>query len=262
LGLNHKLMKLLLKRPLIIFDLEATGSNIATDRIVEIAMSKYLPDGSKETYEKRINPGIPIPVEVSEIHGIYDIDVIDAPTFVQVADDIKNFIDNADFAGFNSNKFDVPMLVEEFLRNKIPFDMHDRKLVDVQNIFHKKEERTLSAAYKFYCDKEHNNAHSALADTEATAAVFFAQLERYNDLEPDVDKLHEFSQYGQPFLDFAGRIALDEKKQPIFNFGKHKGRLVVEVLKKEPAYYHWMMQGDFPQYTKNVLTKIKADNGL
>jgi DNA polymerase-3 subunit epsilon len=255
-------MQLKITKSLVFFDIEATGLSIGSDRIVSIALIKYNPDGSEETLEKIVNPEIPIPVEISEIHGIYDLDVKDKPAFGQVAPEVAAFIGDADLAGFNSNKFDIPMLVEEFMRVGFPFSMEGRSLIDVQNIFHKKEERTLSAAYKFYCNTELENAHNALADVVATAKVFMAQLDKYPDLNTDVPTLHSFSRMGQKNLDFAGRIVEGEKGEPVFNFGKHKGKSVIEVLKKEPSYYHWMMQGDFARYTKEVLTKIKEKAGL
>lgn len=255
-------MNLSLSRPLVFFDLEATGIQVSSDRIVEIALLKFMPDSSRQEYKKLVNPQIPIPIEVSAIHGIYDVDVIDAPTFNQIAQEIKDFIADADLAGFNSNKFDVPMLLEEMERAGVDFTIAERHLVDVQNIFHKKEERTLSAAYKFYCNKELKNAHSAMADTEATAEVLFSQLEKYNDLENNVEFLDAFSRMGNRNLDFAGRIATNNNGEAIFNFGKHKGKAVKEVLQKEPSYYHWMMNGDFPAYTKRVLTSLKEQYRL
>ena len=238
-------------------DIEATGVHVAHDRIVELCLLKVLPDNSQEIKNYRINPTIPIPIDVSEIHGIYDIDIMDAPTFKDLAEEINAFLVDSDFAGFNSNRYDVPLLVEEFLRCDIDFDMSDRKLIDVQNIFHKMEERTLSAAYKFYCGKELENAHSAEADTVATFDVLIAQLGQYADLENNVDFLHAFSQRHK-HVDFMGRITEDKNGNVVFNFGKYKGQIVTEVLKKDPAYYGWMMNGDFPAYTKKVLTDIKS----
>lgn len=249
-------MSLSLSRPLAVMDLEATGVNVASDRIVEICIHKVNPDLSTETYTKRINPTIPIPIEVSEIHGIYDVDVIDEPSFSDLANEIMIFLTNCDFAGFNSNKYDVPLLVEEFYRADVEFDMKDRKLIDVQNIFHKKEERTLAAAVKFYCGKELENAHSAEADTIATYEVLLAQLEKYPDLGRDVDSLHAFSER-YPHLDFMGRITKGKDGRALFNFGKYKGQAVVDVLQKDSGYYGWMMRGDFPHYTKKVLKEIK-----
>lgn len=252
-------MNLNLERPLAFFDLETTGINIATDRIVEIAIVKVHPDNSRETYTKRINPGIPIPLEISEIHGIYDIDLIDSPKFADVAGEIKDFLEGADLAGYNSNRFDIPVIVEEMLRVNIDLEIEKRKLVDVQNVFHKMEKRTLEAAYKFYCDKELVNAHSAEADTIATLEVMEAQLDRYASLENNIDFLEEFSTMGVKTYDFAKRIAFDDNDDPIFNFGKHKGRTVKSVFTKEPAYFKWIMKGDFSRDTKNKFKKIKEE---
>src|SRR6185436_16549904 len=224
-----------------------------------IAVLKVLPDNSRQTKLKRVNPEIPIPEAASKIHGIYDADVKDAPAFRQIAHEIANFMEGADLAGYNSNKFDVPLLAEEFLRADIPFDVRGRKLVDVQNIFHKMEQRTLNAAYKFYCSKEIENAHSAEADITATLEVLEAQLERYAELQNDVDFLHEFS-CNNSNVDLAGRIVFNDRKQEVFNFGKHKGRTVDEVFKIEPSYYDWMMKGDFPLQTKQVITSIRLRN--
>ncbi len=249
-------MPLELKKPIVFFDLETTGVDVAKDRIVEISILKLNPDGKKEIKTRRINPEMPIPKESSEIHGIFDEDVKDEPTFKAVAKSLANFIGNSDLAGFNSNKFDVPLLVEEFLRVGVDFEINNRSLVDVQNIFHKMEQRTLSAAYQFYCDKELIDAHSAEADIKATYEILEAQVERYEDLENNVDFLSEFSKRNNN-ADLIGRIVFNENKEEVFNFGKHKGKLVSEVLEKEPSYYNWMINGDFPQYTKKVLTAIK-----
>ena len=249
-------MKLNLSKPLAFFDLETTGVDVSKDKIVEISILKVNKDGSKESLTKKINPGIPIPLATSEVHGIYDIDVINEPNFKEASNEIADFIGDADLAGFNSNKFDIPLLMEEFARVNHPFSMNNRKQVDVQNIFHKMEQRTLVAAYKFYCDKDLTNAHSAEADTTATYEVLMGQLEKYEELEGNTDFLHDFSKRGN-FLDFAGRIAEDENKTPVFNFGKYKGRSVKEVLQENPGYYGWMMNGDFPAYTKKVLKEIK-----
>lgn len=245
-----------LHKPLAFFDLETTGITVGADRIVEISILKLMPDGSKSVLTKRVNPEIPIPEGASKVHGIYDKDVANEPTFKQVAPEISAFIGNADLAGYNSNKFDIPMLVDEFLRVEIAFDMKGRRMVDVQNIFHKMEQRTLAAAYKFYCQKEIENAHSAEADIMATYEVFVAQLERYPDLAKDVDGLHQFTAMTQN-VDLAGRIVFNEKKEEVFNFGKHKGRSVAEVFEKEPSYYDWMLKGDFPAETKQVLTALR-----
>ena len=249
-------MKINLTRPLVFFDIESTGLIIGIDRIVEISILKLMPDGSKQIKTRRVNPERPIPPEVSKIHGIFDADVANEPTFKAIANSLSQFIGNGDLAGYNSNKFDVPLLVDEFIRANVDFDMKNRRMIDVQNIFHKMEQRTLAAAYKFYCSKEIVNAHSAEADITATFEVFEAQLERYPDLKPDVDFLHEFSSMNQN-VDLAGRIIFNEKKQEVFNFGKHKGKTVAEIFAKEPSYYDWMMQGDFPAETKQVLTSLR-----
>jgi DNA polymerase-3 subunit epsilon len=249
-------MKLHLKNPIVFFDLETTGINIATDRIVEIAILKVNMDGSEESYCYKVNPEMPIPKVTSEIHGIYDEDVKDAPTFKELAKKLAKIMEGCDIAGFNSNKFDVPLLAEEFIRADVDFDMKKRKFVDVQTIFHKMEKRTLSAAYKFYCDKDLDNAHSAEADTKATYEVLKAQLDRYKELENSIEFLNEFSSFNRN-ADFIGRIIFDDKGVEVFNFGKYKGRSVEEVLSKDPAYYGWMMNGDFPLFTKKVLTNIK-----
>jgi len=245
-----------LNKPLAFFDLETTGITVGADRIVEISILKLMPDGSKQVLTKRVNPEIPIPAGASKVHGIYDQDVAHEPTFKQLAPEISAFIGNADLAGYNSNKFDIPMLVDEFLRVEINFDMKGRRMVDVQNIFHKMEQRTLAAAYKFYCQKEIENAHSAEADIIATYEVFVAQLERYPDLAKDVEGLHQFTAMTQN-VDLAGRIVFNEKKEEVFNFGKHKGRTVAEVFEKEPSYFDWMLKGDFPAETKQVLTALR-----
>ncbi len=249
-------MLLKLKRPLVFLDLETTGVNVGADRIVEIALLKIHPDGKKEEICMKINPTIPIPLETSLIHGIYDEDIIDAPTFQSVAKDIHSFIASTDLAGYNSNKFDIPLLIEEFTRVNINLDIINIKLIDVQNIFHKLEQRTLSAAYKFYCDKNLENAHSAAADTNATFEVLLAQLEKYDVLENDVDFLSKFSTVNKN-VDLAGRIVLNDKGEEVFNFGKYKGRIVREIFKIETSYYDWMMKGDFATNTKNVITRIR-----
>ncbi len=245
-----------LTKPLAFFDLETTGVTIGADRIVEISILKLMPDESRQVYTKRVNPEIPIPVLASKVHGIYDKDVEKEPTFKQLAPEIAAFLANADLAGYNSNKFDIPMLVDEFLRVEVPFDMKGRRMVDVQNIFHKMEQRTLAAAYKFYCQKEIQNAHSAEADITATYEVFMAQLERYPDLAKDVEGLHQFTAMTQN-VDLAGRIVFNDKKEEVFNFGKHKGRTVADVFEKEPSYFDWMLKGDFPAETKQVLTALR-----
>lgn len=262
-------MELKLTKPLIFLDIEATGLNVGSERIVEISLLKLNTDGSTETKTERINPGIPIPESVSKIHGIYDSDIANAPAFKQVAPSLLKFIGNADFAGYNSNKFDIPLLAEEFLRAEVDFDLEGRRLVDVQNIFHFMEPRNLAAAYKFYCGKAMENAHSAEYDVMATYEVFKAQLEKYKDTEledekgnkyvpvvNDVSKLSNLSAKTKN-VDLAGRIVYNEKGEEVFSFGKHKDKRVVDVFQKEPSYYSWMMNGDFPLYTKKVLTKIR-----
>ncbi|WP_320053852.1 3'-5' exonuclease [uncultured Acetobacteroides sp.] len=249
-------MELNVKNPLVIFDLETTGIDMVNDRIVEICILKVFPDGHSEVKTRRVNPTIPIPAPSTAIHGITDEDVKDCPTFKEIAKSLVQLIEGCDFAGYNSNKFDLPLLAEEFIRAGIDFDLKKRKFIDVQTIFHKMEQRTLVAAYKFYCDKDLNNAHSAEADTVATYEVLKAQLDRYPELKNDIDFLSDFSARTRN-VDFAGRIVLNDKDVEVFNFGKHRGRPVVEVLQAEPGYYAWMMNGDFPLYTKNVLTRIK-----
>lgn len=245
-----------LNKALAVFDLETTGTKVATDRIVEISIVKIFPGGDKESITRRINPGIPIPAEASVVHGIYDEHVKDKPIFKDAAHELKNYIGDCDLAGYNCLNFDVPLLVEEFLRVGVDFDVKNRRIVDVQNIFHKMEQRTLSAAYKFYCQKDLENAHSAEADTLATYEVLEAQLERYPELQNDVKFLHDFSIRNRN-VDFAGHIIFNEKNEEVINFGKHKGKVVTEVLRAEPSYYNWMMTADFPQYTKKVLTEIR-----
>lgn len=249
-------MKLNLKRPLIVFDLETTGTSVNNDRIVELSYIKVQPDGSEKIKTLRFNPGIPIPPEVSLIHGIYDDDIKDAPLFKSKAKELAEEFKGCDFAGFNSNKFDFPLLVEEFLRAGVEFDVENRKFIDAQRIYHMMEQRTLGAAYKFYCDKELVNAHSAEADTIATLEVLKAQLQRYEQLQNDVDFLHNFTRQDKN-VDLAGRIVFNQKDQPVFNFGKHKGKLVDDVFKTEPSYYDWMMNGDFAEDTKRRLTQLR-----
>ena len=259
-------MQLNLKRPLVFFDIESTGLNIATDRIVEISIVKVSPGtpGSPNDVEvktRRINPGMPIPPEAQAVHGISDDDVKDCPRFSQIAKSLAQMLQGCDIAGYNSNKYDIPLLAEEFLRAGVDFDFRKRNLVDVQNIFHKKEQRTLKAAYKFYCGRNLDNAHSAEADTMATYEVLEAQLDRYaNDeeepLQNDVEYLAKYSTNSR-FVDYAGRMILNENDEPVFNFGKHKGRPVREVLTREPSYYSWMMDGDFTLDTKQQLSQIE-----
>jgi DNA polymerase III subunit epsilon len=249
-------MKLNLTRPIAFFDLETTGVNVGSDRIVEIAILKISPEGEKEIITERVNPTIPIPVQASQIHGIYDKDVADKPSFANIAQKLSTFLDNCDLAGYNSNKFDVPLLVEEFLRAGVDFEIKGRKLIDVQNIFHQLEPRTLSGAYKFYCSKELTNAHQAEADILATYEVLEAQLEKYENLKNDMAYLHEFSSRGNN-ADLAGRIVFNPQGVEIFNFGKHKDKPVADVFKSEPSYYDWMMNGDFPLSTKKVITAVR-----
>jgi DNA polymerase-3 subunit epsilon len=261
-------MKLVLKRPLAFFDLETTGTNIGADRIVEISVIKLNPDGSEEVMTWRINPGIPIPLESSLVHGIYEEHIKEEKLFHELGEQIAAFIGDADLAGYNSNKFDIPMLMEEFLRAGVNFELEKRHFVDVQNIFHQMEQRTLKAAYQFYCNKQIINAHSAEADTRATMEVLLAQIERYADMEwedkkgnrskpvvGDVEALHQFTNLSRP-VDFAGRMVYNEDGEELINFGKHKGRKVEDVFSMEPSYYSWMMQGDFPLYTKRKLEEI------
>ena len=263
------MIQLNLTRPIAFFDLETTGVNVASDRIVELSILKIAADGSKEIKTKRINPTIPIPKQASEIHGIYDKDVANEPTFKAVAKSLAEFLKDCDLAGYNSNKFDIPILVEEFLRAEIDFDIKGRRFVDVQNIFHQMEQRTLKAAYKFYCGKSIENAHSAQADIEATYEVFLAQLERYQGVEfedkkgnksipviNDIKALHDFTNINKN-VDLVGRIVFNEQGVEVFNFGKHTGKPVEQVLRDEPSYYAWMQNGDFPLHTKKVLTDIK-----
>ncbi len=243
-----------LKKPLAFIDLETTGINLGIDRIVEIAIVKIMADGTKNVKRKLVNPEMPIPKAASDVHGITDEIVKDAPTFKQVAPELKQMLDGCDLAGFNSNRFDIPLLMEEFLRVAIDFDMKNRKLVDVQNIYHKLEPRTLSAAYKFYCNKNLDGAHSAEVDATATYDILQAQTEKYKELGNTVDSILKYIGDDQ-VVDFARRFVMENGVE-VFNFGKHKGRPVAEVLKAEPQYYDWMMKGDFPQHTKQKLTEI------
>jgi len=249
-------MKLNLKNPIIFFDLETTGINIAKDRIVELSYLKVDLHGNETSKTMLINPEMPIPKKSQEIHGISDEDVKDAPTFQSIAKGLANEFEGCDLAGYNSTKFDIPLIAEEFLRAGVDIDLKKRKFIDVQIIFMKMEPRTLSAAYKFYCDKSLENAHSAEADTRATYEVLQSQLDRYENLSNDMSMLSEFSSHNRQ-VDFAGRIIFDDNDREVFNFGKYKGQPVEEVLEKDPAYYSWMMQGDFPLYTKKVMTNIK-----
>lgn len=249
-------MELNLRNPLIFFDLETTGVNISKDRIVEISYIKIMPNGTEQEKTLRINPEMRIPAESTAIHHITDDDVKDKPTFKEVAKELSRVFEGCDIAGFNSNKFDIPLLMEEFLRAGVNIDFTRRKFIDVQTIFHKMEQRTLVAAYKFYCNKDLEEAHSANADTRATYEVLKSQLDRYPSLENDVEFLSKFSSQNRN-VDLAGRIVMNDKNVEVFNFGKYKGQSVEEVLKRDTGYFGWMMQGDFPQNTKNVLTNIK-----
>src|SRR5215217_899126 len=257
-----------LKKPLAFFDLETTGVNIVRDRIVEISVVKALPNGETEIRTRRINPEMPIPLESSLIHGIYDEDIKDAPTFKSIAKNLATFLEGCDLAGFNSNRFDIPMLVEEFLRVGVEFDVKNRKTVDAQRIYHMMEPRNLAAAYKFYCGKTLENAHSAEADTIATFEVLQGQIAKYEgvtitdshgkETEPiknDVGALHDLT--ASRIIDFAGRMVFNDKGEEVFNFGKHNGKKVVDILKNEPSFFDWMMKGEFPLDTKRKLTEIK-----
>ena len=237
------------------FDLETTGTNPSTDRIVEISLIKVMPDGREMEHSHRINPGIPIPASSTAIHHITDADVANEPKFSDIAAKLNKWLEGCDMAGYNSNKFDVPLLMEEFKRAGIPFDTSGRRCVDVQNIFYAMEPRTLVAAYRFYCGKDLEGAHSATCDTHATYEVLMSQLDRYEDLQNDVEKLSKIGQ--KRTLDLAGRIAEDENGNPVFNFGKYKGQKVEDVFKRDIGYYSWMMQGEFPQNTKDVITRLR-----
>ena len=249
-------MNLKLSKPIVFFDLETTGINIATDKIVEISILKVFPNGNKESKTWLVNPEMEIPKESSEIHGITNEKVVAEPTFKELADKVNEMIGDADLAGFNSNRFDIPLLAEELMRAGIDFDMKNRKAIDVQVIFHKKEQRTLGAGYQFYCGKELEGAHGAEADTNATYEILLAQLDKYPDLENSVAALSEFSTHGER-ADFAGFILMNDEKQEIFSFGKHKGRTVEEVFIENPGYNNWIQNADFPLYTKKVLQEIK-----
>jgi len=254
-------MQLKLIRPLIVFDLETTGVNILTDRIIDLYMIEVQPDGSEKHLHKRLNPGIPIPPTTTKIHGISDADVAGSPSFSDVAAELNQFIGDSDFAGFNSNRFDFPMLVQEFYRAGIDFETEKRKFVDAQRIFHIMEPRNLAAAYRFYCNGNLENAHSAEADTRATWEVIKGQLAKYSDLEGTVDHLHKMT--GQDNLvDLAGRIRRNEQGAPVFGFGKYRGQEVSEVFRKDPSYYDWMMRGEFPENTKRVITRLRLADKL
>ena len=249
-------MELNLKKPLVFFDLETTGVNYSHDKIVELSYVKVMPNGKEQEDTMRFNPGMHIPEQATAVHHITDADVANCPTFKERAKEIAKVFEGCDIAGYNSNRFDVPMLIEEFLNAGVNFDYTKCRFVDVQTIFHKMEQRTLEAAYRFYCGKELKDAHAASADTAATYEVLKAQLDRYPSLQNDVEFLSTFSSFTKN-ADFAGRIVYNDKKQPVFNFGKYKGMLVEDVLRRDPSYYSWMMQGDFPLNTKKVLTNIK-----
>ncbi|ARS36083.1 3'-5' exonuclease [Pontibacter actiniarum] len=264
-------MKLNLKRPIVFFDLETTGTDISKDRIVELSALKIMPNGEEILKTRRINPTIPIPLESSLIHKIYDEDVADCPTFKQIAKDFDKFLEGCDLGGYNVLRFDIPLLAEEFLRCDVDFDIENRHIVDACRIFHQMEQRTLSAAYKFYCNKQLDNAHSAEADTVATYHILMAQLDHYKEapfetsegiteypVQNDMSALHKFT--FQKTADLSGRIVYNNSGQEVFNFGKYKNVPVEDVLKKEPSYYDWMMKGEFPLYTKKVLTRIRLRN--
>lgn len=255
--MNH----LKLRKPLAFFDLETTGTDAVNDRIVEIAIIKVAPDGSRQSYVSLVNPEIPIPIAASEVHGIYDQDVAQAPVFKNIAPQLLDFLSDCDLAGYNSNKFDLPVLTEEFYRAGIDVDFKKRKLVDVQQIFFKKEARTLSAAYAFYCNKTLDNAHSAEADVLATIEVLDAQLGKYDDLVPEVEELHQFTG-GEEMVDFARRLVRDKNGEICFNFGKHKGKTVTSVFINEPQYLDWICNSDFSRDTKKIVTQIYNDMKL
>lgn len=249
-------MQLNLKKPIIFFDLETTGVDVTHDRIVEISMIKVLPSGEEIEKTRRVNPGIPIPAEATAVHHITDADVANEPSFRQIAKSLANEMVGCDIAGFNSNRFDIPMLDQEFQRAGVKFDFTKARFVDVQTIFHKKEQRTLVAAYRFYCGKELDGAHSANADTRATLEVLKSQLDRYDDLPNDIAELSKFSQMNRN-VDFMGRLVFNDDDKEVINFGKYKGRLAEEVLRKDPSYYDWILKGDFAQNTKDCFTRIK-----
>lgn len=254
-------MELKLHKPICFFDLETTGINVSKDRIVEISILKIYPNQSQESKTWRINPQIPIPEESSLIHGIYDKDVINAPTFKEIAPQILRMIKDSDLAGYNSNRFDIPLLAEELLRNDFEFDIKKHRPIDVQVIYHKLEPRTLSAAYKFYCDGILENAHSASADTLATYEVLKSQIEKYDEIENDIKFLHEFTTQNKN-ADLAGFVGLDKENDEIFNFGKYRGKKLKDIFKTDLGYYSWLMNADFPLYSKKIFTRIKLKNGL
>ena len=249
-------MELKLSKPICFFDLETTGIDITKDRIVEISILKVYPNGNKESKTWLVNPTIPIPKAASDVHGITDERVAGEPTFKELAKQIHNMIKDSDLAGYNSDRFDIPLLAEEMLRAEVDFDLGNRVSVDVQTIFHKMEQRTLSAAYKFYCGKDRIDAHTASADTNATYEILKAQLDRYDSLENNIKKLSEFT-YRKQIADFAGFIGYNDKGEEIFTFGKHKGKRVEDIFDEEPGYFGWLLGADFPLYTKKILTAIK-----
>ena len=256
-------MILQLNKPIVFFDLETTGIKVAVDRIVEISILKIFPNGNKESKTWLVNPTVLIPEETTLIHGITNEKVVNEPTFSELSDDIYKLIENCDLAGFNSNKFDIPLLAEEFLREGIEFNMKNRKAVDIQNIFHKLEQRTLIAAYKFYCDKELTNAHSAKADTNATYEILLAQLDKYSELENNIDFLSDFSERGGKFADLAGFIRYNQKGEEVLSFGKYRDITLKQIWNDNPGYFSWIKQADFPLYTKNIMnnfaTKMKLE---
>ena len=248
-------MQLNLKKPLVFFDLETTGINVTKDRIVEISFLKILPDGQEVSKTRRINPQIPIPAQATAIHGITDNDVKDCPTFPEIARSLAEQIEGCDLAGFNSNRFDIPLLAEEFLRADVDIDLKKQFFIDVQTIFHKMEPRNLIAAYKFYCGKELADAHQAASDTRATYEVLMGQLDKYPEIENNVEAISAFSSYNN-YVDFAYRLIFNENGEEVINFGKYKNRIAIDVLKEDPAYYNWIMQGDFALDTKKMFTVI------
>lgn len=253
-------MELKLKRPIIFFDLETTGTSVMTDRIVEISLIKVMPNGEERVRTLRVNPECHIPEEATAVHHISDEDVADKPTFKQIATDLARSFEGCDIAGYNSNKFDIPMLAEEFGRAGISFDFSRARFVDVQTIFHKKEQRTLVAAYRFYCGKDFDSPHAAESDTRATYEVLKAQLDRYDDLPNDIEELSKFSSQTRN-VDLMGRIVYNDQNEEVINFGKYKGQKVTDVFAKDPGYYSWIMQGDFSSDTKNTFTRLKLRSG-
>ena len=249
-------MELNLTKPICFFDLETTGTNVAKDRIVEISILKVFPNGNKESHTWRVNPEMPIPPSTTAIHGITNEMVENEPTFKELAHKGQDLMKDSDLGGYNSNRFDIPLLAEELLRAEVDFDLKKAKAVDVQTIFHKKEKRTLEAAFKFYCDKDLTDAHSAEADTNATYEVLKAQLDRYEDVENDINFLSTFSAH-KNYADFAGFIGYNKQGEEVFSFGKHRGKKVTDIIEKEPGYFGWLINADFPLYTKKVLTRIK-----